>query len=1141
MEKQRIIVLKNIHFEYFLNLLKLLCAFLLFMGSYNCYALEMGPRPNDLITLNVYNKTIREVFSEIEKQSSYAFLYSPNILDANKKVSVRVKNQPISKVLDIILKSTDCTYSFSGKQILIKREKEQKREEEESSVPVIKQRGRSVRGAVVDNATGETLIGVAVRVKGTQIGTVSDIDGSYNLSGVNNKSELEISYVGYKSQIITVGDLTTVNIRMTPSNEQLGEVVVVGYGTQKKIDLTGSIASVSDKGIQTSTNVSLIDKLAGKIPGLMVLAQSSEPGDYSSSISIRGWTSPLVIVDGVQRSDYMKIDPNEIASVTVLKDASAAIYGIKASNGVILITTKKGETGKPEVTYSYTLGYQRITSFPKPMNAWEYAYYYDCAEQNSGVPVTYSLQQIADYKSGKLSSTNWWDIAMNNSASQEQHNLTFSGGNQKIKYFNSLGYITQDGLYKSGDLNYHRFNFRSDITAQIANNLDAEVNISGLSDDTNSPAGAEMNVFKGIWMQIPTLSLYANNNSLYLQNMPDGNNPYAVTHSSIIGYNDTYNKSFDGSLNLNYKVPFLDGLKASFFYDYYLTSCFNKTFNKQYTLYDYDASTKAYSASSVNSPSNMSESYSETKNSTMDLSLNYEKTIAQIHHIKGLLLFEKIDYNSYNLSGTRQFTVDALDQMSAGNTVMTVTGNNDDGKTDRQSLVGRINYDYASKYLFEFSFREDGSSLFPKGHRWGFFPGVSLGWRLSEEGFIKNNLPFVSNLKLRGSWGKMGDDSAASFQYVDGYNYPSGGYVFGGTYTSGLSSRGMTNPNITWYTSTTSDIGIDANLWNQKLNFTFDAYQRKRTNLLGTLVLSLPQTVGASLPQMNINSDVTRGFDLSIGTFQKINDFQFGINAQMSSYYNKNLHQEQAAAGNSYLNWTNNSNNRISNVMWGYKVVGHFTSQAQIDAAAIEDGNGNKYVKIGDLQYLDKNHDGVINSLDEVPLNTNNSYPEISYGVNFTLGWKGFDASVLFQGAANVYINLQNTDQLSKPFPWGRNGLEQFTNVWHQADPTDANSAWIPGKYAPSRISGVNPNDRPSTYYIKNDSYLRLKSIEIGYTVPEQLLKKVGIQKLRFFANGFNVLTWSKLPYMDPEHPSSTYGYLYPITKNFNFGLNVSF
>jgi TonB-linked SusC/RagA family outer membrane protein len=537
----------------------------------------------------------------------------------------------------------------------------------------------------------------------------------------------------------------------------------------------------------------------------------------------------------------------------------------------------------------------------------------------------------------------------------------------------------------------------------------------------------------------------------------------------------------------------------------------------------------------------MSEGYSENTNSTMDVSLNYERTFGTVHHFKGLLLYEKIDYNSNNLSGNRQFTIDALPQLSTGNTVMTITGNNDVNKTDRQSIVGRLNYDYASKYLVEFSFRDDGSSLFPQGKQWGFFPNVSLGWRLSEEDFIKNNLPFVSNLKLRGSWGKMGDDGAAAFQYIAGYNYPSGGYVFNGVYTAGLSSRGMTNPNITWYTSTTSDVGIDANLWNQNLNFTFDAFVRKRTGLLASLALNLPQTVGASLPQMNLNSDLNRGFDFSIGTNQNINGFQFGVNAQFSYYYNENLYQSRAPSGNSYLNWTSNQNDRISNIIWGYKLEGHFTSQAQINAAAIEDGQGNKYVKIGDLQFVDVNHDGVINNLDMVPLATGNQYPEISYGVNFTFAWKGFDASALFQGGANVYVNLRGTDQLANPFPWGRNGLSQFMNVWHQADPTNPNSAWISGTYYPSRISGVNPNNLTSFYFVKNDSYLRLKNVEIGYTIPDQLIKKIGFQKLRVFANGFNVLTWDNIPYMDPEHPSSTYGYLYPITRNFNVGLEVTF
>jgi len=823
----------------------------------------------------------------------------------------------------------------------------------------------------------------------------------------------------------------------------------------------------------------------------------------------------------------------------------------------IQITTKKGEEGKPQITYSNTYGWQNVTNFAKPMNAGEFAEAYDWAQVNSGITPTYSQQQIADYKSGKLQSTNWWGVAMNNSAPQDQQNISFSGGGKNIKYFSSLGYMTQDGLFKTGDLNYKRYNLISNITAQITRNLEAEIDIEGISDKRQSPSFPMFETIAGLWSNIPTTSVYANNNSNYLQNVPDANNPLAVTNSSIVGYNNSYTKSFNGSFSLNYKVPCIDGLKAKFFYAYSLNDSINKTFKKQYTLYDYDASTNTYNPSYNNTPSSLNVTYMEHTRTILDASLDYNKTINNTHHIHGLLLYEKIDNTSDNFGGYRQFTFDAVDQLYAGNSVQVFTSDpNSIYRLDNQAIVGRLNYDYVSKYLFEFNFREDGSSLFPKGKQWGFFPGVLLGWRLSEENFIKHNLPFISNLKLRGSWGKMGDDAAAAFQFIEGYNYPTTqlyntgypiGYVFNGNLITGLNSVGMTNPNITWTTATTSDLGIDGNLWNQNLNFTFDVFSRKRTGLLGTLALSLPQTVGASLPQLNINSDLSRGIEISIGTTQHINDFQFGVNAQFSYAHSEWLHYDAASAGNSYLNWRYNFDHRSKNIIWGYKVIGQFQTQSQINSAPIEDGNGNRYIKLGDLMYMDVNHDGIINSLDEVPIAKGNSDmdnqqgPEITYGVSFIFDWKGFDVNALFQGAGNCSVVLEG--ELNQPFLYGRNGLSQFYNAWHVSNISDPNSQMVSGLYPPARLSGVfDPNTTVlSSYNVKDASYLRLKSLEIGYTLSDQLIKKIGFQKLRVFVNGFNLITWSHIPYMDPEHPQSGAGSLYPITRNLNLGLNVTF
>jgi TonB-linked SusC/RagA family outer membrane protein len=1008
---------------------------------------------------------------------------------------------------------------------------------------------KQISGKVTDEK-GNPLTGVTVLVKGTTLGTLTDASGKYIISNVPQDATLVFSFIGMTTQEIPSGVRGMIDIVLKEASFGLDEVVVVGYGTQKKVTLTGSISSVSDKELKAVTTSSLTDNLAGKIPGLRVRQNSSEPGAYNSSFDIRGWGSALIIVDGIPSDNFVKIDPNEIDNITILKDASAAIYGVRAANGVILITTKKGVAGESKITYSGTYGMQSETSYPRAMNAAEFLQVTDWAQQNSNIPPAYSQQQIDDYKSGKTPSTNWRDVVMNKSAPQQQHNLSMSGGNEKIKYFGSLGYFNQAGLWKSGDLNYNRYNFRLNVNAQITKNLEAELQIGGISDKTMAPSRASENIITHVWRLQPNFHVFANDNPAYLQDQISQEHPIAITNTSYNGYDNYTTNALEGTFALNYKIPFIDGLKARFLYGYNLNHDFDRRFVKKYAVYNYDPLTQTYNPTYNQSPSNMSESYSQGSRSTLQTSLTYEKTINDKHNIKGLVLFENLKTASDGFNGSRQFDVDAVDQLYAGNSVQQITSN-DVSEFSNQGIIGRLNYNYSSKYIFEFSFREDGSSRFPKGNRWGFFPAVSVGWRLSEENFIKNNLPFLTNFKLRGSWGQMGDDAASSFQFVPGYLYPTNSrfddnrypqsYIFGGSLVNGLGVIGMTNPGITWFKATTMDFGVDGNIFNSNINFQFDIFRRLRTGLLAQRLLSLPQSVGASLPQENLESDLSTGMEFVLGTTQHINKVTFGISGQLTFTQNEWVKSEEALPGNSYLNWTNSNKNRNKDIIWGYKLDGVFQTQDEINLSPIQDGQGNRLIKPGDMKYTDVNGDGIIDGLDKVPLATGNSIPLINYGITLTFSWKGFDMNALFQGATGMYTSLGT--QLINPLPWGGlNGLSQFYDCWHQADFNDPNSAWIPGKYPPPRVQGVfNPNFETSFYTVKDASYIRLKSLEIGYTLPEILTKKVGIQQFRIFANGYNILTWSHIPYMDPEHPGSGDGTLYPITKNFNIGVNVTF
>lgn len=1079
------------------------------------------------INLNVKNASFLDIVNEIERQSEFRIFYKIDQVNLNKRFDIQVSNKKVAEVLKKVLSPGNLTYDLVDKIIVIK--------------PKAVMQGLVVTGAVTDAKTGDPLPGVAIAIENSTKGVLTDAEGKFKIDIPNENAVLVISYVGYGRERITVKNQKDLNIKLVPNALNLNEVVVVGYGTNKKIDLTGSISSITNKDISQVSSTNLTDNLTGKLPGFRVLQRTSEPGDYSSTYNIRGWGSPLIIVDGVQRDDFNKLDPNEIESISVLKDASAAIYGVKAANGVLLITTRKGKQGKPEIRLNSHYGWLSITAFPHPMNAAQWVEVTDEAYMNAGKSLPYTADDLKNYQNGTYPSTDWFGLIIKNNAPQQQHNLTINGGSDKIKYFTSIGYTGQDGLWKSGDLNYNRYNLRTNITAQITKDLETELSLGGIIDKKNAPYKDTWNVFKAVWMQKPIISVYANNNPDYMSEVADGLHPIAITNSSISGYHITQSRDFQSSFALNYKFPFVQGLKARMLYSYDMYYDFNKQWRKQYNLYDYDKASNTYISYLLDNPSNLNESYSETNVSTFQASFNYEKQFAGKHNVKGLLLFEDHRTNADNFNGSKDFTVDAVDQMYAGNSTNNQITSSSSGvyKTVNEGIVGRFNYDYLSKYLFEYSFRYDGSCKFAENHRWGFFPSVLVGWRISEERFIKDNLPFVSNLKIRASWGKLGDDNALNYQFLTGYTYPTGNYVFDGTVVSGLSSKSMANENITWYKATTENIGIEGNLWENLINFQLDVFSRKRTGLLATRSLSLPNTVGASLPQENINSDKSNGFEAVLGHSFKIGEFNYDISGNFSYSRTKSQYVEESDKGNSFLNWQGKSSYRWSDIVWGYNCIGQFKSFDEIYSSPIEDGDGNRKLLPGDLKYEDVNKDGIINSDDMKPILRNNN-PQVNYGISLNLSWKGFDFSALLQGATrfNVYLN----EQFKAPLSWGRNGLAQYYDRWHRSDLFDANSSWVAGKYPSTRISGTAPwNQYTSTFTALDGTYLRIKNVEIGYSIPKKIISKISLESCRVYVNGYNLKTWTDNDYIDPEHSMDTYGYLYPITKNINIGLSVTF
>lgn len=996
-----------------------------------------------------------------------------------------------------------------------------------------------VATGLVKDVKGEPLVGVLVKEKGTSNATTTDINGNYRLS-VSSNAKLVFNYLGHVPVEISAGSEPQ-TIALVNSVSDLDEVVVVGYGSQKKVTLTGAVVAISGDEILTTKNENVENMITGKIPGVIVVQKSGEPGSYNSKFQIRGMGNPLYIIDGVARDNMSRIDPNDIESLSVLKDASAAIYGVRAANGVVLITTKKGKGGRTQFEYSGSVGWQRASGLPKTGNALDYMTLMNEDDINNGRPLSYSKEQMDEYRNGTKRSTDWGSVGIKETAPQTQHSISATGGSEKVTYYTNFGYLKQDGFWKSGSLNYERFNIRTNLSAQLTKGLKAEVFISGMKDTKNQPYRDPWLVYKSIWTQVPLWPVYANDNPEYLYNAADADHPLVITDSELNGYKKYENKSFQSTFALEYDIPFIDGLKARAMYSYDYYSYVSKEFSKAYTLYTYDAGNDTYKGSQAQSPSKLKRSFKEKPTTTLQLQLNYARTFAKNHNVSALAVYEETTAGMDNFYAERFLSMDAVDQLYAGN-AKDQNANMAPGdlwKDANKGLIGRVNYDFSSKYLAEFSFRYDGSSKFAPGSQWGFFPAGSLGWRLSEESFFKNvsKLSFVDNLKIRGSYGLMGDDNASSYQFLSGYNYPSEGFVQNGEWVNALGMRGLPNPYITWYKAKALNIGIDVDMWNGLLGFQTEYFSRKRDGLLAKRNLSLPGTVGAVLPDENLNSDLTNGFEIALTHRNKINDFSYYASGNVSYTRTKNEYVERSASGNSYRNWRDNTTNRYNDIWWGLGYLGQFGSYQEAYNAAIQDSKGNSILRPGDYQYDDWNGDGVIDENDEHPIATK-EYPKINFGLSLGGEYKGFDLMLLLQGAA--MSNVKYPEQLERPLSWGRNSLNMFMDRWHLSDPTDPNSEWISGYY-PSTNRGESTNYRDSERSVQNASYIRLKTIEFGYNLPKSLITRMGVRNVRIYFSGYNLLTFTGIKNLDPEHPSDTYGYLYPLTKTYNFGLNVSF
>ena len=1018
-------------------------------------------------------------------------------------------------------------------------------------VPEWQQAARTVVGTVTNQA-GQPLEGVSVFVAGTTIGTTTDAQGRFSLEVPDDARNLEISFVGFATQMIEITGRSSIEVTLAAGSQSLDDVVVIGYGTRKRANLTGAVSDIKGEEIIATKNENVQNMLTGRLPGLRVSQRSSEPGSFSGAMDIRAMGSPLIVIDGVPRDmeALQRLNPNDIDNISLLKDATAAVYGVRAANGVVLVTTRRGSAGKTELTYNGSYTFQFPAGLPSTISALDNMILRNEASMHrlQGQNHVFSEEQLEAYRNGTLTSTNWKDHTFKKYGPQTAHNISATGGTDRLRFFFGAGYDYQGSFFNTDDLNYRKYNIRSNVTAQLTNSLKLEAMMNFILDEQNRSDVDSWWIVRAFWKVGPFFPAYANNNPAYLNynDRNDGDNPVAYINSDITGSRKYQRKWMQPAASLQYDVPFVKGLflKSMVSYDWHIWD-YNR-YGREYQVFRYDEAADTYQPFSQHAPSQAERGMITRNQLLSQTTLGYDTRWGN-HNFTGNLVWETQKRWADNFNARRNLIL-PIPYLFAGLADEQHGGMNtgDIYEMTNLGLVGTFHYDYEGKYLLDYLFRYDGSSKFAPGRQWGFFPSVAAAWRISEEPFFKDNFQRISQLKLRGSYGIVGDDGASSYQFISGYNYPTtgsdrrwftAGYVFGDNFLASADNKGIPNPDITWFTARTLNLGVDLVAWNGLFGVSADYFSRKREGLLARRYGGIPTVVGAGLPEENLNSDQTYGVDLELNHRNSIGELQYGLKTIFSLARVKRLYVERGPIGSSWNNWRDNQNNRLQGVSWLREGDGQFQNWEEI-------WNSPYYIDPGtlpgDYRYVDWNGDGEINGNDHHPVRFNQN-PWMNFSFSGDFGWKGIDLSFLFQGQAMATTSYG--EKIQDPL-WGGGYsgiLEGFLDRWRPADPTadpfSRYTEWIPGEFA---YTGSRP-EYWSEFNTVNAAYLRLKNIELGYNLPTRFVNRIGIEGFRVYTSAYNLLTFTEVRYMDPEHTNDLWGYIYPLNKTVTVGVNVRF
>jgi len=980
----------------------------------------------------------------------------------------------------------------------------------------------------ITNENDLGIAGVTLLEKGTTNGAKTDLNGNYTINIKGKNSILLISYVGYLSKEIAVGALATINIKLELLSKKLDEVVVVGYGTQKKSEVTNAVVQTSGSDLKKSTAVSLSNSLSGRLAGVYVNQRSSVPGFDDAEILVRGSntyrnSSALIVIDGVANADpdgLNRLDPNDIETISVLKDASAAIYGAQSAGGVILVTTKRGKSGKPSFNFTTTQAQQSPTIKVRSANALEYMKVLNDRRTLEGTPADFPADLVQSFTDGKRRSEDWWKALIGPPAKQSRQSLTMRGGSEKVKYFVSLGSATQGGILRGDNkTKLNQYNVRSNIDVTVTDDLEVGLDLSLREKYTQTPQGGPGGEIGFLANTSPLQEAYIGGDYRYPGEGWSQLNPAARILSP--GYRRYTADVASGTVKFKYNMPFLKGLTLDGFASINKVVNYNKAFN--YTWFYYE---KNAQGDIVKVPSRsiedigLREDFTQSLRTTENLKLSYNTTINKDHKIGVFVSYEQSEYKDNTFFAQRLgFDSPLIDQLFAGSTTP-ANGSNSGTATEsaRQNYFGRANYSYKNKYLLGLSARYDGSNIFPPSSRFGFFPQASAAWVISKESFISEKL--FSNLKLRASWGRLGNDRVNPFQYIGAFGYAPG-WVVNGVDGRGIAATTTPNPNITWEVSEKTDLGLEMGFLQNKLTFEVDIYNSATSHILGQRQASIPGYTGLLLPDENIGKMNSKGIEFQAGYKQNLGDVMLSLNGNVSYNQNKIIYFDETPQSEPYQKLEGNP---LGSELV-YKAIGIYRTQKDLDNNVSYPG-----ATLGSLIFADLNKDGVIDSKDQYRYSTT-AFPKMNFGLNIGLGYKDFDLTMLLQGQSGAKWAISTGFNSGA----GGNGLEYVAK--NSFSLSNINSL-LP-EIAPNGFAGAN-----SDFYYHDVKWLRFKSVELGYTLPKRVLNKFKITALRFYLSGDNLFlifnNLSKYGNGDPEFLSSNGG-TYPNMKTVNAGLNLTF